>query len=84
MRSKLVARALFGEAFKMGFEKVCVISVLLALLDFQYRFQFIVAQIVDELKTTIADLMHATALAVDSIWPCANLTLKPRPIVFLS
>ena len=34
MRSKLVARALFGEAFKMGFEKVCVISVLLALLDF--------------------------------------------------
>lgn len=76
MRSKLVARALFGEAFKMGFEKVCVISVLLALLDFQYKFEFIVAQIVDELKTTIADLLHATASVVDSIWPCTNLTLN--------
>lgn len=76
MRSKLVARALFGEAFKMGFEKVCVISVLLALLDFQYKFEFIVAHIVDELKTTIADLLHATASAVDSICPCTNLTLN--------
>jgi len=76
MRSRLVARALFGEAFKMGFEKVCVISVSLALLDFQYKFQFMVAQIVDELKTTIAVLLHATALAVGNIWPCTNLTLN--------